>query len=76
MEKMPQGEAPHSKYPHVYAVVRFDSDMDAEHSATVVEVIPAKELAEREAARLNVVNQGKRCFYMVQTTRFVEDPES
>jgi len=60
----------HSKYPHVYAIVRFDLNQSGEHSAIVVKVIPSEALAEKEAARLNKVNKGKQCLYKVQTTRF------
>jgi hypothetical protein len=65
-------DKPHLKYPHVYAIVRFDLDMTGENAATVVKVIASRELAEKEAARLNEANKGKRCFYRVQTTKLVE----
>lgn len=69
-------DSPHSKYPHVYAVLRFDLYMSGENSATVVKVIPSQAPAEEEAARLNNVNKGKQCIYTVQTTRFVENLET
>jgi hypothetical protein len=66
-------DKPHQKYPHVYAIVRFDlyvsrSSVD---SATVVKVLPSRDQAEQEAARLRDVNKGKECIYDVQTTRFI-----
>ena len=66
-------ESPHSKCPHVYAIVRFDLYVDpsSEHSATVVKVLSSPELAEQEAERLRQVNKDKDCTYVVQTTRFV-----
>jgi len=67
-------EQPNSKYPHVYAVVRFDLDVDRssiEQSATVVKILPSRVLAEQEASRLSKINRGKRCVYTVQTTRFI-----
>jgi len=66
-------ETPHSKYPHVYAIVRFDLHVNprSEHSATVVKVLSSLNLAERDAARLREVNKDKDCTYVVQTTRFV-----
>ena len=68
---------PHSKYPHVYAIVRFDHDaISIEHKATVVKVLSSRDLAEEEAARLREVNQGKECTYVVQATRFVETPRT
>lgn len=66
-------DKPHSKYPHVYAIVRFDPYIsDLEQSAVVVKVVPSRGLAEQEAARLRELNKGRGCTYVVQTTRFVE----
>jgi len=70
-------DKPHSKYPHVYAVVRFDfpvSQSNPENTAAVVKVLPSRILAEKEASRLREVNSGKRCVYVVQATRFVTSP--
>ena len=67
-------DKPHSKYPHVYAILRFDfpvSKTDPENTATVVKVFSSKVLAEQEASRLREVNRAKRCVYVVQGTRFV-----
>ena len=69
-------DKPHSKYPHVYAIVRFDLDMTGENGATVVKVIQSKEHAEQEATRLNELNKGKLCVYRMQTARFVGSPET
>jgi hypothetical protein len=69
-------EAPHSKYPHVYAIVRFDLGVsDPKQSATVVKVLSSEELAHQETARLNELNQDKKCEYLVQTARFVGPPK-
>jgi hypothetical protein len=65
-------DKPHSKYLHLYAVVRFDPYLSGENGATVLKVFPSKELAEREASRLREVNQGKQTIYAVQIARFVE----
>jgi len=66
-------DKPHSKYPHVYAIVRFDSYViDLENAATVVKVMASRVEAEKEASRLREVNKGKQCLYAVQTTRFVD----
>jgi hypothetical protein len=67
-------DKPHRKYTHVYAVVRFDLDVsrsNVEHSATVVKILPSRDLAEQEVARLREINKGKKCIYDVQTTRFI-----
>jgi hypothetical protein len=66
-------DKPHSKYPHVYAIVRFHLyrsrfKLDC---AMVVIVLPSRELAEQEAERLRQVNKGKECTYAVQTTRLI-----
>ncbi len=68
-------DKPHSKYLHVYAIVRFDlpvSQSNPENSAIVVKVLSSRVLAEQEASRLREVNKEKRCVYNVQITRFVE----
>ena len=66
-------DKPHSKYPHVYAIVRFDFYVSTlEDSATVVKVLPSQTMAEQEVARLREVNEAKPCIYTVQLTRFVE----
>jgi hypothetical protein len=67
-------DQPHAKYPHVYAIVRFDqyvSLVNLEHCATVVKVLPTRDLAEQETERLRRLNKGKGCTYVVQTTRFI-----
>jgi len=68
-------EKPHSKFEHVYAIVRFDFPVNPEsptNSVNVVKVFSSSEIADTEAARLNRVNQDKRCSYHVYITRFVE----
>lgn len=61
----------HSKFTHVYAIVRLDSDMSLENCATVVKIVPTLDQAETEAARLRAVNKGEECIYSIQTTRLV-----
>jgi len=52
--------------------VRFDSYISTlDQAATVVKILPSLELAEKEAERLRLVNKGKKCTYLVQTTRLV-----
>jgi hypothetical protein len=70
-------DKPHSKYPHVYAILRFHLPVDAgnlENSVYVVKVLSSKVLAEQEASRLNGINHDKGCVYLVQITKFVETP--
>ncbi len=64
-------ETPHAKYPHVYAIVRVDSNMNLENCATGVKVLASREQAEEEVARLKEVNKGKHCTYTLQITRFI-----
>ncbi len=67
-------EKPHTKYPHVYAIVRIDSYKRLETCATVVKVMATRDQAEQEAERLRKVNKDKECSYEVQITRFVGVP--
>ena len=67
-------DKPHSKFVHVYAIVRFDFPMDAanpENTVAVVKVFESKALAEAEASRLNRINENKRCTYRVCTSRLM-----
>ena len=55
---------------HVYAIVRFDRDMESwENSFTVKEIVRTQDIAESEVKRLNEVNADKDCLYFWQTTR-------
>jgi glutathione peroxidase-family protein len=65
-------DKPHSKYLHLYAIVRFDPYLSGANGATVVKVFPSKQLAEQEASRPREVNKGKQSTYAVQIARFVE----
>jgi len=65
---------PHSKFQHVYAVVRIDtpvSQEQPENSIAVVKVLSSCIAAKDEASRLNKVNESKGCVYAVYTTRLV-----
>lgn len=65
-------ERKHSKYRHVYAVVRIDFPVSLdqpENSVSVVKVFASKEAAEHDAERLNTVNADKRCAYHTYLTR-------
>jgi hypothetical protein len=67
-------DSPHSRFPHVFAIVRFDLPIDAQnvfHAVNVVKVFATAELAETEATRLRQVNDETKCVYRVQTTRLV-----
>jgi len=65
-------DKPHSKWRHVYALVRFDYPVDSENpenSVAIVEVLTSKAAAEQEAGRLKRINDG--CDYAVYTTRLI-----
>jgi hypothetical protein len=63
-------DSAHSRYEHVYAVIRLDPDMlEPENRFTVVKVLRSEDDARREASRLNQLNESKGCTYTVQVTR-------
>lgn len=67
-------ETPHSKFPHLYAVVRMDFPVDTEYpenSIAVVKAFSSKLDADKEVDRLNKLRAGKKSRYVMITTRFV-----
>ena len=64
-------DAPHYKWPHVYAILRFDLPLDSPDRVTVVRVLTSKEAADQEVGRLMKVNGDKGCEYVAYTTRFI-----
>ncbi len=74
---MPASEKPHSRFRHVYAIVRIDLPVSEEHpenSVSVVKVLSSQVAAQQETLRLNTINSGKACRYVLQTTRLVQFP--
>src|SRR5689334_2973755 len=68
-------EQPHSKYPHVYPIVRIDAPIDLTNptqSITVVKVLTSLSDAEAEVSRLTQVNTDKSCLYFYRTSRLIE----
>ena len=67
MERAP--DTPHSKYPHVYPIVRIDTPIDQTDPAqkiTVVKVLTSQSDAEAEVSRLSQVNADKAaCIFTV-----------
>ena len=59
----------------VWAVVRFTrSQVAPEFIATIKEILPSKEEAEREVARLNsLIRDGDDVTYFAQPTRYFPD---
>jgi hypothetical protein len=73
MERAP--DTPHSKYPHVYPIVRIDTPIDQTDPAkkvTVVKVLTSQSEAEAEVSRLSQVNADKSCLYFYCTSRLIE----
>ena len=69
----------HSKYPHVYAVVRVDVPINydyLENSITITKVFSNMLDAEQEASRLNELNENKGSRYIVKTGRLIQYPGS
>lgn len=67
-------DSPHSKFRHLYLVVRFDFPLDGlnpENSISVVKAFLSRTAAEQEAIRLRDVNKDKGCRYEVFPTRLV-----
>jgi hypothetical protein len=71
---IPCMDAPHSKFQHVYAIVRFDFPLNSEQpelTVSVVKIFMSKDGAEQEAIRLNTINAAKKCTYRTFVTRLV-----
>lgn len=71
---MRKTDRPHSRFKHVYAVVRIDlpvNQVTPEDSVAVVKIMCSQGAAQQEVVRLSEVNRGKACRYFVQTSRLV-----
>jgi hypothetical protein len=65
---------PHSKFQHVYAIVRFDFPINPDNpgnSIAVIKVLSSKALAEQGISRLSQVNSTKKCRYEMHTTHWI-----
>jgi len=65
---------PHSKYPHVYPIVRVETPIDQSdptQKITVVKVLTSQSDAEAEVSRLSQVNADKSCLYFYCTSRLI-----
>jgi hypothetical protein len=73
MQRAPH--SPHSKYPHVYPIVRIDTPLDPnnpESKIVVVKVLTSQAAVEAEVSRSNQTNADKSCTYFYCTSRLVE----
>jgi hypothetical protein len=67
-------DKPHSKFQHVYAVLRIDfpvNQENPENNIAVVKVLYSRKLAEQEVSRLSETNKAKACRYVMHVTRLV-----
>ncbi|MGH8991091.1 MAG: hypothetical protein ACRDZ7_06135 [Acidimicrobiia bacterium] len=76
-----EGWTEHSKYQHVFAIVRVDQftlDVDVEQGITVTKVVTSVEEAAAEVERLNALREkaGGRSRYFWQVTRLVPSAEA
>jgi hypothetical protein len=68
-------EESHSKFPHIYGVVRIDFPFDENNPSNkiaLVKVARSKTVAEAEVTRLNKVNAGKSCAYICCMSRLID----
>ncbi len=69
---------PHSKYRHVYAIVRVDQydtlEVLLEERISVTKVLWSEQAAVLEVERLNNLNAGKKCRYFWLLTRLIDEP--
>ena len=67
-------DLPHSRHPHVYAVVRWDPGPgQPEDHLSITKVFRSQVKAADEVRRLTAINLDKGCRYFVMQTRMVED---
>jgi hypothetical protein len=71
-------QIPHSKYRHVYAVLRVDQadalEISLEERISVTKVLWTEQDASLEVERLNNLNADKGCKYLWLVTRLVDEP--
>ena len=67
---------PHSKYAHLYVVLRLDPDMiEPEHQIAVTKVFRSELDANEEVERLNALNGGKGARYLMRVGRLIESAD-
>ena len=71
-------DLPHKKHQHVFGIVRVDLPAElgdgswVRHAVSGTKAFLTKEEAEAEAQRLESLNAGKRCRYVVVYLRLVD----
>jgi hypothetical protein len=69
-------DKPHSRFTHLYALIRYDVPLDSENlhsSVSVIKIFANRADAEEEANRLGSINDRTKCVYQVQVTRFADE---
>jgi hypothetical protein len=67
---------PHSRYTHLFALLRYDEPVDRENwqsAVSVVKVFARREAAKAELQRLTSLNAPPKCTYAVQVTRLTAE---
>jgi hypothetical protein len=71
---------PNKKYPHLFAILRYDSFQDAacpiDQRITVKKIVTTAEHAESEVVRLNQLNADKGAIYFYQITRLDDETKT
>jgi hypothetical protein len=68
-------DRPHSKFIHVYPIVRVDNPFDQNYptnTVAVVKVLMSQTDAESEMSRLNQLNANKGCVYFYCKSRLID----
>ena len=68
-------EKHHSKFPHVYGVVRIDLPFDESSPSNRIELVKvarSETVAEAEVTRLNRINADKKCKYICCMSRLID----
>lgn len=69
---MVKQDQPHSRYQHLFVVVRFDERLELRNAVSLVSAWATRASAEAEATRLRDLVVGDGSFYHVVVTRLKE----
>ena len=73
-------QTPHSKFRHVYAIVRIDEsaepDVPLEEKINITKVPWTEQDADLEVERLTHLNASRGCRYVWLLTRLPDEPET
>ncbi len=68
-------DSPNARFAHLYLVLRFDRGGPTydESDVSVVSAFHSRAAADADAARLNVLNESRRCRYVVRSVRVKDE---